>query len=44
MVKKVKGGWIVVSEKGKKLSKVFTSVKDAYRRLSEIEYFKSRPE
>lgn len=40
MIVKVKGGWVVKSEKGKKLSKVFTNKKEAGKRLKQIEYFK----
>jgi len=42
MVRKVDGGWIVTSESGKKLSKVYKSVKEAYKRLAEIEYWKNK--
>jgi len=40
MIRKVKGGYKVVSHKGKNLSKVYPSRKEAEKRLREIEYFK----
>jgi hypothetical protein len=40
MIKKTKGGYIVTSESGKKLSKVYTSKAEAQKRLKQIEYFK----
>ena len=42
MVKKVEGGWVVVSEKGKRLSKVYRTEEEAKERLRQIEYFKHR--
>lgn len=39
MIRKVKGKFVVVSKKGKKLSKP-TSKRKAVKRLREIEYFK----
>jgi hypothetical protein len=39
MIRKSKGKFIVVSKKGKKLSKA-TTKKKAVRRLRQIEYFK----
>jgi len=40
MIRKVKGGYIVVSHKGKRLSRVYKSRKSAVTRLGQIEYFK----
>lgn len=42
MIRKVKGGYVVVSHKGKRLSRVYKSRKGAVERLQEIEYFKHR--
>lgn len=42
MIKKVDGGYIVVSEEGKKLSKVYPSKSAAEQRLAQIEYFKHK--
>jgi hypothetical protein len=42
MIKPVKGGFVVVSEKGKKLSKVYPTRDGAEHRLHEIEYFKHK--
>jgi len=42
MVKKVLGGWVVYSEKGKRLSRVYKSRDEAVKRLVEIEYFKHK--
>jgi hypothetical protein len=41
MIKKTKGKFVVVSKKGKKLSKP-TTKKGAKKRLREIEYFKKK--
>lgn len=39
----VKNGWIVMNkDKTKKLSKTYTSKKDAIKRLRQIDYFKWR--
>lgn len=40
MIRKVKGGYIVVSETGKKLSRVYKSRSEAQKRLRQIEMFK----
>jgi len=40
MIRKVKGGYIVVSETGKKLSRVYKSKREAQKRLAQIEMFK----
>jgi len=40
MIRKVEGGFIVVSHTGKKLSRVYKNRKDAEKRLNEIEIFK----
>lgn len=40
MVKKTNKGWAVFSEEGKKLSKDYSSKKQAAERLREIEHFK----
>ena len=42
MIRKVPQGYIVVSHKGKRLSKP-SSKKEAEKRLREIEYFKHHP-
>jgi hypothetical protein len=42
MIKKVAGGYKVVSENGKNLSKVLKSNAEAARRLHQIEYFKRK--
>ena len=42
MVRKVKGGYTVVSKSGKTLSKVYKTRKSAEERLREIEYFKNK--
>jgi len=43
MIVKVKGGWKVLSEKRKPLSKVLKSRKAAERRLRQVEWFKHHP-
>jgi hypothetical protein len=40
MVKKVKGGYQVVSEKGKNLGGPYKSKEEAQKRLRQVEYFK----
>jgi hypothetical protein len=42
VIRKSGDGWIVVSEKGKKLSRKYKSRAEAHRRLAQIEYFKNR--
>ena len=42
MIKKVKGGYKVVSRKGKPLLKGPVSLKKAKERLREVEYFKHK--
>jgi hypothetical protein len=42
VIRKVAGGWKVVSEGGKNLSRVLKSLKAAKARLAEIEYFKAK--
>jgi len=42
MIRKVDGGYKVVSEKGKNLSRVYKTRKEASERLREIEYFKHK--
>jgi len=42
MIRKTKGGYVVLSEKGKKLSRVYKSKSAAVKRLKQIEYFKNR--
>lgn len=42
MIRKVRGGWIVLSESGRKLSKVYKDMESAKKRLREIEYFKRK--
>lgn len=40
MIRKVSGGYVVVSHKGKKLSRIYKSKKEAVKRLMQIEWFK----
>jgi len=40
MIRKVKGGWVVVSHKGKRLSRILKSRAAAVKRLQQVEYFK----
>lgn len=42
MIKKVKGGYKVVSEKGKNLGGPYPTKEQAKKRLAEIEYFKRK--
>lgn len=42
MIKKVKGGYKVLSEGGRPLSKVLKSYKAAAKRLAQVEYWKHR--
>lgn len=42
MIRKVKGGYRVKSEKGKNLSRVLPSFEAAERRLKQVEYFKHK--
>jgi len=42
MIKPVAGGFIVTSESGKKLSRVYKSRKAAETRLHQIEFFKHK--
>ena len=42
MVKEVKGGYKVYSEKGKTLSKPYATKEQAQTRLNQIEHFKSK--
>ena len=42
MIRKSGSGYVVVSHKGKKLSKRFHSKVGALRRLRQVEYFKHR--
>lgn len=42
MIKPVKGGYKVYSEKGKPLSKTYKTREQAQQRLREIDYFKSK--
>ena len=42
MIKKVKSGYKVYSEKGKPLSKVYKNKAAAKKRLKQIEYFKNK--
>jgi hypothetical protein len=44
MIKKVQGGYKVVSKSGKDLSKVYSTKEQAEKRLREIEYFKHKKE
>jgi len=40
MIRKCKGGYVVVGEEGKRLSRVYASRSEAEKRLQEIEYYK----
>lgn len=42
MIRKVPGGYVIISSKGKKLSRVYVSKAAAAKRLGQIEYFKHR--
>ena len=42
MIKKVKGGYKVVSEEGKSLGGPYKSLKTAQKRLQQVEYFKHK--
>lgn len=42
MIRKVSGGYKVYSESGKPLSKTYHTKQGAQKRLSQIEYFKSK--
>lgn len=42
MVSKVKGGYVVKSQSGKRLSKVYTTKKQAENRLQQIHYFQNK--
>jgi hypothetical protein len=42
MIRKVKGGYQVVSEKGKNLGGPYKSMEAAKRRLRQVEYFKHK--
>ncbi|NIN66117.1 MAG: hypothetical protein GTO63_15765 [Anaerolineae bacterium] len=42
MIRKVGEGFVIYSEKGKKLSKKYATRKAAERRLRQIEYFKHK--
>jgi len=42
MIQEVPGGYVVLSEKGKKLSKVLPTYAAAAKRLMQVEYFKKK--
>ena len=42
MISKVKGGYVVRSESGRRLSRVYPTKSQAQQRLKEIEYFKNK--
>ncbi|MGA7560921.1 MAG: hypothetical protein WBW01_08305 [Terriglobales bacterium] len=42
MIKKVEGGYQVVSEKGKNLGGPYKTIEEAQKRLREVEFFKHR--
>lgn len=41
MIRKVDGGYKVLSEKGRPLSRVLGSIAEAKKRLAQVEYFKA---
>jgi len=43
MIRKVKGGWKVVSHKGRNLGGPYRSKAAAHRRLAAVEWFKAHP-
>ena len=42
MIRKTSKGYVVYSESGKKLSKAYPTKQQANKRLTQIEYFKSK--
>jgi hypothetical protein len=42
MIRKVSGGWKVLSEKGKNLGGPYKSIAEARKRLQQVEYFKHK--
>ena len=42
MIRKTSSGYVVYSEKGKKLSKPYRTRKEAEKRLKQIEWFKHK--
>jgi hypothetical protein len=42
MILKVKGGWVVVSHKGRRLGGPYKSRAQAEKRLAQVEYFKAK--
>jgi hypothetical protein len=40
VIRKVKGGWVVLSEKGKHLGGPYPSREQAEKRLGQVEWFK----
>lgn len=42
MIRKVNNGYKVYSEKGKPLSKTYSTKQQAQKRLAQIEYFKNK--
>ena len=42
MIRKVKGGWKVLSERGKNLGGPYRSRTSAVKRLRQVEYFKHK--
>lgn len=40
VIRRTKGGFLVVSEKGRRLSKVLRTMRQAKKRLAMVEYFK----
>ena len=42
MIKQVKGGYKVYSERGKPLSRVYPTKTQAQKRLAQVEYYKSK--
>jgi len=42
MIRKVSGGWKVLSEKGKNLGGPYKSIAEARKRLQQVEWFKNK--
>ncbi len=42
MIRKEGAGWVVLSEEGKRLSRVLKTHGEAVKRLAQVEYFKNK--